>query len=57
MAAKQAVSYLVKETRERLSKLTRGCEDALVKKTFADFDLNQSGSLTIDELTSMIAKL
>ena len=29
----------------------------LLKKVFSDFDLNQSGHLTIDEVTNMIAKL
>jgi len=36
---------------------TRGGEDALVKKCFGDFDINDSGAWTIDEVTSMIAKL
>lgn len=29
----------------------------LLQKIFNDFDLNHSGSLTIDEVTSMITKL
>ncbi len=29
----------------------------LLRKIHSDFDLNQSGSLTIDEVTNMIAKL
>ncbi len=29
----------------------------LIKKIHSDFDLNQSGNLTIDEFTNMIAKL
>lgn len=56
-AAKQAVAYLCKEVKARLLSVTRGGEDALIKKSFADFDINNSGAMTIDELTSMIAKL
>lgn len=37
--------------------MTRGGEEALIKKVFNDFDINGSDSLTIDEITSMIAKL
>lgn len=29
----------------------------MLKKIFSDFDLSQSGYLTIDEVTNMIAKL
>ena len=29
----------------------------LLRKIFNDFDLNQSGALTIDEVTNLIAKL
>ncbi len=29
----------------------------LLRKVHSDFDLNQSGSLTVDEVTNMIAKL
>lgn len=29
----------------------------MLRKIFKDFDLNQSGSITIDELTAMLAKL
>lgn len=32
-------------------------EPSLLKKIFSDFDLNQSGFLTIDEVTNLIAKL
>lgn len=28
-----------------------------MRKIFSDFDLNQSGHLTIDEMTNLIAKL
>lgn len=29
----------------------------MLRKVFNDFDLNQSGHLTVDEVTSLIAKL
>jgi len=29
----------------------------MLRKIFNDFDVNQSGALTIDEMTNMIAKL
>jgi Ca2+-binding EF-hand superfamily protein len=52
----KAVKYLVKETRSRLQAATEG-DDELISKVFGDYDLNQSGSLTIDEVTAMLAKL
>lgn len=42
--------------RARLQSRTEGHE-ALLQKVFNDFDLNSSGALTIDEITTMIAKL
>lgn len=56
-ASVQAVSYLCKEVKERLLKASRGGEDLLIKKCFNDFDINGNGAMTIDEVTSMIAKL
>ena len=47
---------LIKEVRLRLLELARN-DPKLLKKVFSDFDLNQSGHLTIDEATNMIAKL
>lgn len=47
---------MLKEVRNRLLELSRN-DPKLVKKVFSDFDLNQSGHLTIDETTNMIAKL
>jgi|TARA_B110000285_G_C14668965_1_gene399463 Ca2+-binding EF-hand superfamily protein len=32
-------------------------DPAFLRKIFNDFDLNQSGHLTIDEVTNLIAKL
>ncbi len=55
-AAKQTVQHLIKEVRLRVLELARN-DPNLIKKVFSDFDLNQSGHLTIDEMTNMIAKL
>ena len=55
-ATKATVQYLIKEVRPRVLELARN-DPKLLKKVFSDFDLNQSGHLTIDELTNMIAKL
>jgi len=56
-AAQQAVSYLCKEVRSRLLTASRNGDDVLIKKCYNDFDTNGSGSLTIDEVTNMVAKL
>lgn len=53
----KAVKYLVNEARSRLQAATDNCDDTLIAKVFGDYDLNQSGSLTIDEVTAMLAKL
>lgn len=53
---KATVAHLLKEVRSRMSELTKE-SPILIKKTFGDFDLNQSGHLTIDEVTNLIAKL
>jgi Ca2+-binding EF-hand superfamily protein len=29
----------------------------MLRKIFKDFDMNQSGTITIDEMTAMLAKL
>jgi Ca2+-binding EF-hand superfamily protein len=42
--------------RTRIFELARK-DPKLLKKVFGDFDLNQSGHLTIDEVTNLIAKL
>ena len=47
---------LVREVRSRVLELAKG-DPKLIKKIHSDFDLNQSGNLTIDEVTNMIAKL
>lgn len=52
----QTVSHLLKEVKERIFTLARR-DPNLLQKIFNDFDLNQSGALTIDEMTNLIAKL
>lgn len=47
---------LVSEVRKRVLELSKN-DPKLVKKIHSDFDLNQSGELTIDEVTNMIAKM
>lgn len=54
--AKQTVQMLLKEVRARVLELSKN-DPKLLRKIHSDFDLNQSGSLTIDEITNMIAKL
>ena len=52
----QTVSHLLREVKNRVFELARR-DPAFIKKIFNDFDLNQSGHLTIDEVTNLIAKL
>jgi Ca2+-binding EF-hand superfamily protein len=47
---------LLKEVRARVFELSKN-DPKLLRKIHSDFDLNQSGALTIDEMTNMIAKL
>ena len=47
---------LIKEVRSRVLELAKN-DPKLIKKIHSDFDLNQNGNLTIDEVTNMIAKL
>ena len=54
--AKATVQMLLKEVRLRVLELARN-DPKLLKKIHSDFDLNQTGHLTIDEITNMIAKL
>lgn len=53
---KETVAHLLREVKSRVFDLARQNPDFL-KKIFSDFDLNQSGHLTIDEVTNLIAKL
>lgn len=50
------MSHLLREVKSRVFELARK-NPAFLKKIFNDFDLNQSGHLTIDEVTNLIAKL
>ena len=54
--AKSTVQMLIKEVRARILELTRN-DPKLLKKVHSDFDLHQTGHLTIDMVTNMIAKL
>lgn len=55
-AAQASIRMLIEEVRKRILELAKG-DPKLVRKIHSDFDLNQSGALTIDEVTNMIAKL
>lgn len=52
----QTVGHLLREVKARIWELARR-DPAFLRKIFMDFDLNQSGHLTIDEVTNLIAKL
>jgi len=52
----QTVSHLLREVKARVWELARQ-NPQFLQKIFNDFDLNQSGHLTIDEVTNLIAKL
>ena len=54
--AKATVKHLLNEVKLRVKQLSKD-DPALLKKIFNDFDLSGSESLTIDEMTNMIAKL
>lgn len=54
--SQMAVSMLISEVRKRVLELSKN-DPKLLKKIHSDFDLNQSGALTIDEVTNMIAKM
>lgn len=53
---KQTVEHLLREVKARVFELARQ-NPQFLQKIFNDFDLNQSGHLTIDEVTNLIAKL
>ena len=56
-ATKQTVKHLHSECKARILQLAKGGDPKLVQKIFNDFDHNNTGTLTIDEVTNMIAKL
>lgn len=49
------VNHLLCEVKKNILKLSN--DGQYLEKVYKDFDLNASGSLTIDEVTNMIAKL
>lgn len=55
---KDKIKQLIQMMRQKLQVLSnRSTEEFVLRKMFKDFDLNNSGSLTIDELAGMMAKL
>lgn len=53
---RQTVKHLYTEVKARILQLARN-DPNLLRKIFSDFDLNGSQTLTIDEVTNLIAKL
>ena len=53
---KTTVRHLHTEVKSRVLQLARN-DPSLLKKIFSDFDLNGTDTLTIDEVTNLIAKL
>lgn len=53
---KQTVKMLYSEVKSRILQLAKN-DPSLLRKIFNDFDLNGTESLTIDEVTNLIAKL
>ena len=53
---RQTVDHLLREVKSRVWELARQ-NPQFLQKIFNDFDLNQSGHLTIDEVTNLVAKL
>lgn len=55
---KEQVEFLVKTLRKKLLDFSKSSTDEYVLRSlFKDFDTNKSGTLTIDEVTAMLAKL
>ena len=55
---KEQVEFLVKTLRKKLLDFSKTSTDEYVlRQLFKDFDTNKSGTLTIDELIAMLAKL
>ncbi len=55
---KEQIEFLTKTLRQKLMAFANQRSDEYVlRQIFKDFDTNQSGNLTIDELTNMMAKL
>ena len=53
---KSTVKHLHTEVKSRVLQLARN-DPSLLRKIFSDFDLNGTDTLTIDEVTNLIAKL
>ena len=52
------VRHLISMMRQRLLTISRGSqEEYVLRKIFKDFDANQSGTITIDELWAMLSSL
>ena len=55
---KEQIEFLVKTLRKKLLDFSKSNTDEYVlRQLFKDFDTNKSGTLTIDELIAMLAKL
>jgi len=55
---KEQVEFLTQTLRLKLRTFAnQSSEEYVLRGIFKEFDTNKSGSLTIDELTSMLAKL
>jgi Ca2+-binding EF-hand superfamily protein len=52
------VKQLIQMMRQRLQVISNNSQEEFVlRKIFKDFDTNQSGTLTVDEMAAMLAKL
>lgn len=52
------IKQIIGMLRQRLLVLSNHCEEEFqLRKIFKSFDINQSGAITIDELSAMLAKL
>jgi len=57
-AYRDKVKHLIQMMRHRLLDISNSSqEEYMLRKIFKDFDTNQSGTLTVDELAAMCAKL
>jgi EF hand len=55
---KEQIEFLTKTVRQRLLAFAnKNSDEYILRQIFKDFDANKSGSLTIDELTNVLAKI